>query len=331
MAFKSELSDVYLCVEWKKYIESNYEILDFAGRLVAKKEALDAHRPIPEIAIRSIKEALTLEWTYHSNSIEGNSLTLRETKVILEEGMTIKGKSLREHFEAVNHQEAIEYVEQLAHPDYVLTTRDILDVHALVLQKIEKEFAGRFRTAGVRIGGANFVPPKALKGTGFMDEFIDWINEPKVSILESLIHVAIFHHRFVWIHPFFDGNGRTVRLIFNLLLMKLGFPPAIILQQDRKKYYAALNAANNGDYNKLTLFVFQAIERSLTIYLSALNNNQEDYQPISNVVKEPEIEYGQEYVSLLARQGKIEAFKEGKVWYTSKDAVINYQQQQKRT
>lgn len=331
IALKFELSDIYLCMEWKNHIEFTYEISDFARRLCAKKKELDAYRPIPEIAIRSIKEALTLEWTYHSNSIEGNSLTLRETKVILEEGMTIKGKSLREHFEAVNHQEAIEFVEQLAHPDYVLKTKDILDVHALVLQKIEKEFAGRFRTAGVRIGGANFIPPNALKVSDFMDELIEWINLPQESEIDSIIHIAVFHHRFVWIHPFFDGNGRTVRLIFNLLLMKLGFPPAIILQQDRKKYYEALNKANDGDYSKIILLVFQAIERSLTIYLSALNNNQEDYQPISNIVNDPGVEYGQEYIGLLARSGKIEAFKEGKVWFTSKEAIINYQQQRKRT
>ena len=306
------------------------ELRVYAERLVVKKKQLDGYRPIPEIAIRSIKEALTLEWTYHSNSIEGNSLTLRETKVILEEGMTIKGKSLREHFEAVNHQEAIEYVESLADPNYKLLTRDILNVHALVLQKIEKEFAGRFRTAGVRIGGANFIPPNALKVTDMMDELIDWINTPLYSLEDTLFHLAIFHHRFVWIHPFFDGNGRTVRLVFNLMLMKFGFPPAIILQQDRKKYYAALNKANEGDYSKLQLLIFQAIERSLDIYLSALNNTQEDYQPISNIVQEPAISYGQEYVSLLARTGKIDAYKEGKVWYTTKDAVVTYQQLQKR-
>jgi hypothetical protein len=92
-----------------------------------------------------------------------------------------------------------------------------------------------------------------------------------------------------------------------------------------------LNKANDGDYSKIILLVFQAMDRSLTIYLSALENNQEDYQPISNFVNEPTIEYGQEYISLLARSGKIEAFKEGKVWFTSKAEIINYQQQRKRT
>src|SRR5690606_9982029 len=110
----------------------------------------------------------------------------------------------------------------------------------------------------------------------------------------------------------------------NLLLMKEGFPPAIILKNDRKKYYDALNAANNEDYGKLLLLIMQAVERSLDIYLSSLNNTYDDYQPIAIIVEEAEVPYGQEYVSLLARQGKIDAFKEGRNWLTTKEAVVDY-------
>ena len=308
-------------MKWQNYpyhfdgFEKHFE------RIQQKKTELDQLRPLPTYALKSIKESLTLEWTYNSNSIEGNTLTLQETKIVLEEGFTIKGKSLREHFEAVNHQEAIEFVEDLVAENYVLKTSDILKVHHLVLQKIEKDFAGRFRTSGVRISGANFVPPNALKVDELMTELVDWSNSADLDIL---LKAVLFHHRFVWIHPFFDGNGRTVRLIFNLLLMKDGFPPAIILKNDRKKYYDALNLANNGDYSKLALLVFQAIERSLDIYLSSLNNTYDQYQNISDIVKEPEIPYGQEYVSLLARQGKIDALKEGRNWLTTKNAILNY-------
>lgn len=263
-----------------------------------------------------------MEWTYNSNSIEGNTLTLRETKLVLEEGITIKGKSLREHFEAVNHQDAIEHVETLARPDYTLTVSDILDVHAMVLQKIEKDFAGRFRTSGVRISGANFVPPNAQKVSTMVDELVDWANE--TEDMHEVVKSAIFHHRFVWIHPFFDGNGRTARLLFNLLLMKEGYPPAIILKNDRKKYYEALNQANNGSYGKLVLLIFQAVERSLDIYLSSLEDNADDYKSISDIVLEPEVPYGQEYVSLLARTGKIAAHKEGRNWVTTKEAILEY-------
>lgn len=310
--------------EYPYYFEGLEKQLE---RILQKKAELDKLRPIPIYALKSIKESMTIEWTYNSNSIEGNTLTLQETKMVIEEGFTIKGKSLREHFEAVNHQEAIEFVESLVSDSYILNEKDILNVHNLVLNKIEKDFAGRFRTSGVRISGANFVPPNALKIDEYITELTDWTNTSEENIL---IKSAIFHHRFVWIHPFFDGNGRTVRLLFNLLLMKEGFPPAIILKNDRKKYYDALNSANNGDYSKLLLLILQASERSLDIYLSSLNNTYDNYRPISDIVEEEKLPYGQEYVSLLARKGKIDAFKEGRNWLTTKEAVLDYIENRER-
>ncbi len=315
---------MYICgMEWKNFVFEFEGLEKHLHRIQEKKLKLDALRPLPSYAIQKIKESLTLEWTYNSNSIEGNTLTLQETKMVIEEGFTIKGKSLHEHFEAVNHQEAIEFIESLISPKYILTEKDILKAHALVLHKIEKEFAGRYRNSGVRIAGANFMPPNALKVNPFMEELINWVHD-KQNKLNPIVKATIFHHRFVWVHPFFDGNGRTVRLIFNLLLMKEGFPPAIILKNDRKKYYDALNKANSGDYSKLLLLVLQAVERSLDIYLSNLTNTYEDYQSITDIANEPDVPYGQEYISLLARQGKIDAFKEGRNWLTSKDAVLNY-------
>ena len=308
-------------MKWQEYPYHFEGLEKQLERILQKKAELDKLRPIPTYALKSIKESLMIEWTYNSNSIEGNTLTLQETKMVIEEGFTIKGKSLREHFEAVNHQEAIELVESLISDSYILKETDILNIHELVLQKIEKDFAGRFRTSGVRISGANFVPPNALKIDEYITELTDWTNTSDMNIV---LKSAIFHHRFVWIHPFFDGNGRTARLLFNLLLMKEGFPPAIILKNDRKKYYDALNSANNGNYSKLVLLILQALERSLDIYLGSLNNTYDDYQSITNIVSEPNVPYGQEYVSLLARQGKIEAFKEGRNWLTTKEAVLDY-------
>lgn len=310
-------------MEWKNYPYQFDGLESQLARIQAKKAQLDALRPLPAAAVQNIKNSLTLEWTYNSNSIEGNTLTLQETKMVIEDGLTIRGKSLREHFEAVNHQDAIELVEQLASHQYPLNASDILSVHGLVLQKIEKEFAGRYRNAGVRISGANFVPPNALKVDAFMEELIRWVNE-EAPTMNILLKASIFHHRFVWIHPFFDGNGRTVRLLFNLLLMKEGYPPAIILKNDRKKYYDALNKANQGDYGKITLLVLQAVERSLDIYLGNFTNTYEDYLAIPDLVREPDFPYGQEYISLLARRGKIDAFKEGRTWLTSKNAVLEY-------
>jgi len=158
---------------------------------------------------------------------------------------------------------------------------------------------------------------------------IVFINENPLG-LNDIELATIFHHKLVWIHPFFDGNGRTVRLAMNLLLMRKGFPPAIILKNDRKKYYDALNQANKGNYQKLTLLMAQSLERTLNIYVTSLPDNDYNFQEISNIVEEPNFPYGQEYVSLLARQGKIDAYKEGRNWLTTKDAIENYMTNRKR-
>lgn len=292
-------------------------------RLEEKVTLLNKARPLSQVALQQIKEALSIEWTYNSNSIEGNTLSLRETQMVLQEGITIKGKSLREHFEAKNHEFAINFLYGLVKKDYKLNSKDILSLHALVLRAIEDDFAGRLRNAGVRISGANFVPPNARKVSQLLDELIIFINKNPLK-LNTIELSAVFHHRFVWIHPFFDGNGRTVRLVMNLLLMKEGFPPAIILKNDRKKYYDALNQANNGNYSKLMLLMCQASERTLNIYLSALPDNDLEYKIISDIINEPSVPYGQEYISLLARQGKIDAHKEGRNWFTTKQAVLDY-------
>lgn len=307
---------------WKD-IQFTHEFTDFLKRLDAQKRALDGYRPIPAYKIKSIKDSLSIEWTYNSNSIEGNTLSLMETVVVVKDGLTVAGKSLREHLEAVNHNEAIGFVEELVQPGYTLYKKDILEVHALILDKIDKNIVGTYRTGAVRIQGANFTPPDALLVDELMDELITWYHTEAQS-LHPIVRVSMFHHRFVWIHPFFDGNGRTARLIFNLLLMSEGFPPAIILKVDRKKYYRALDASNKGDYATFLMLVGQAAERSLSIYLSSLEDRASGYKPITAIVSEPGIPYGQEYVSLLARRGKIEAYKEGNVWYTSKDAIEAY-------
>ncbi len=316
-------------MEWKLAIQESFTDGIDVGRIIDKKNQLKSLRPIPAIALNRIKESFFVEWTYNSNSIEGNTLTLQETKMVLLDGMTVKGKSLREHFETINHKQAIDYVEKLASPKYVLTERDVLDVHQLVLQNIEREFGGRYRNSGVRIVGANFIPPNALKVDALMTDLIDFTNA-HIKAIDPIKLVTLFHHRFAWIHPFFDGNGRTVRLLFNLILMRLGYPPAIILKTDRKKYYDALNKANKGDYTKLALLIAQAMERSLDIYLSTFDNNADEYNNIATILSEPEVPYGQEYISLLARTGKIDAYKEGRNWVTTPQAITEYMLKRKR-
>lgn len=314
---------------WKIDLTYRDELQSTFERLYKKKQQLQSSRPLPNIALNKIRESLSIEWTYNSNSIEGNTMSLRETQMVLQEGITVKGKSLREHFETHNHDKAIDYLYSIVDENYTLRSLDILSLHGLVLRSIEDDFAGRIRNGGVRITGANFIPPNANKVADLVDELIDFVNTNPLH-LNDIELATVFHHKLVWIHPFFDGNGRTVRLAMNLLLMRCGFPPAIILKNDRKKYYEALNQANNGNYQKLTLLMCQSLERTLNIYINSLPDNDTEYVEISNLVQEPSMPYGQEYISLLARTGKIDAYKEGRNWLTTRDAVEDYIAQRKR-
>ncbi|MFV8361037.1 Fic family protein [Flavobacterium sp. LS1P3] len=314
---------------WKIDVNYREEFQTTFERLYEKKQVLQTSRPLPNIALHKIRESLSIEWTYNSNSIEGNTMSLRETQMVIQEGITIKGKSLREHFETHNHDKAIDYLYSIVDDDYNLRSIDILSLHGLVLRSIEDDFAGRIRNGGVRITGANFTPPNANKVPDLLGELIDFINKNPLQ-LNDIELATVFHHKLVWIHPFFDGNGRTVRLAMNLLLMRSGFPPAIILKNDRKKYYEALNQANGGNYQKLTLLMCQSLERTLNIYINALPGNDKEYVAISNLVQEPNMPYGQEYISLLARTGKIDAYKEGRNWLTTREAVEDYMATRKR-
>lgn len=314
---------------WKIDLNYREEFQTTFERLYEKKQVLQTSRPLPNIALHKIRESLSIEWTYNSNSIEGNTMSLRETQMVIQEGITIKGKSLREHFETHNHDKAIDYLYSIVDEDYNLRSIDILSLHGLVLRSIEDDFAGRIRNGGVRITGANFTPPNANKVPDLLDKLIDFINTNPLE-LNDIELATVFHHKLVWIHPFFDGNGRTVRLVMNLLLMRSGFPPAIILKNDRKKYYEALNQANGGNYQKLTLLMCQSLERTLNIYINALPGNDKEYVAISNLVQEPNMPYGQEYISLLARTGKIDAYKEGRNWLTTREAVEDYMATRKR-
>jgi Fic family protein len=297
----------------------NQEILK---RISQKKKRLAELRPLPQAVLKRLKSELSIEWTYNSNAIEGNTLSLKETRMVLEHGITIKGKNLREHFEVKNHEKAIFYVESLAKPKYKLSENDIFDIHQLVLENIESEFAGRYRNGQVRILGANFIPPNYLKISKLIKELIKSTNSnpDKLNIVEL---ISRFHHQFVWIHPFFDGNGRTARLLMNLLFMKYGFPPAIILKNNREQYYRALNLANNGNYNSFILLIAQALERTLDLYLESSGIlGKDEYVPLSILAKK--FPYSQEYLSLLARTGKIDAHKRARNWLATETSIKNY-------
>jgi Fic family protein len=242
----------------------------------AEKAKLDAARPLPPHTLASLREKLMLEWTYHSNAIEGNTLTLRETKVVLE-GITVGGKSLREHFEATNHRDAILYVEEIVAKQEPLTEWQIRNIHSLVLKGIDEGEAGRYRQENVVIAGASTTPPDFLHLPAEMAGLIDWHTQ--AGPMDPVARAAELHTRFVKIHPFADGNGRTGRLLLNFELMKFGYPPAVIRKEDRLAYYDALDeACVSGDYRAITRLVAEAVERSLHMYLDVLGL-REDHRP----------------------------------------------------
>lgn len=239
-------------------------------KLTAKKVALDAYRPLPRALVSNLEDWFRVELTYASNAIEGNTLSRSETALVVEKGLTVRGKSLREHLEAVNHAEALDYLVSLAREgDRPIIKHDILALHSLILRRIDDENAGRFRSIQVRIAGAEVVLPGPLQVPTMMDDFISRLNAPHGE------HTATFaadaHLKFVGIHPFVDGNGRLGRLLMNLVLMRGGYPPALIRKEDREEYIGAIETVQlSGADDRYYRVIYEAVERSLDIYLGAL-------------------------------------------------------------
>jgi len=297
------------------------------ARLEQKKRDLDALRPLSAAVVRRLQETLTVEWIYNSNAIEGNTLTLQETRLILETGLTIGGKSLREHFEVINHQQAIDYVASLVNERAAITPFQVRQIHQLVLAQIDSENAGQYRNLTVRIAGASYIPPEPWEVARLMAEWGAWLNDAGQS-LHPIERAALAHHRLVAVHPFIDGNGRTARLVMNLLLMREAYPPTIILKVNRRQYYRVLAQADAGQERPLVNFIGRAVERSLTLYLEACKPRPAAPAPDETwILLRDAAEgtpYSQAYLSLLARKGRLEAIKRGRNWYTTHQAVATY-------
>jgi len=232
------------------------------------KKELDIKRPLKPNSLKSLRESDILDWTFHSNAIEGNTLTLRETKVVLE-GITIGGKSINEHLEAINHKDAILFLEELVKKDNKLTLRDIKDIHRLILKGIDNFNAGTLRLENVRISGATHIPPDYLKLAEELEKLM--INYGSWQNLHPVIRAGLLHGEFVKIHPFIDGNGRTSRLIMNFEVMKQGLPPIIIQKDKRFDYYDALDKAHvTADYTDFINILLDLEIEMLKKYLELL-------------------------------------------------------------
>ncbi|MGL4637997.1 MAG: Fic family protein [Beijerinckiaceae bacterium] len=240
------------------------------NKLTVKKRQLDSFRPLPFELVKNLDEWFKVELTYTSNALEGNTLTRRETAVVIEKGITIGGKSLIEHIEATNHAKAFDFIQSLVSKQpSEFTQADLLTLHETILKGIDDKNAGQYRAVSVRISGSTVILPNPAKVPDLMDAFCAWLQSAQDLHAVELASEA--HYRLVTIHPFIDGNGRTARLLMNMLLMMQGYPPAIIRKRDRLAYITALEQAQMGgsktDYERI---IERAVDRSLDLMLNAI-------------------------------------------------------------
>lgn len=236
----------------------------------ALNREIQNHRPLNRHALKQLREYYRVGLTWSSNALEGNSLTETETKIVLEDGITIGGKSLRDHYEAAGHSEAFDLLYRLAKRTEI-TERDILELHRLFFYRIDKRNAGRYRRQTVIITGStlSLPAPSELKET--MSRFVEQIPAMRES-LHPVEFAAWLHIRLATIHPFIDGNGRAARLLMNLALLQAGYPITIIPPILRSDYIEALKASNQGDERPFVNFVSSMVWEAQRDYLRLLNS-----------------------------------------------------------
>jgi Fic family protein len=240
----------------------------FMPTLTTKHQRLAALRPLSPESVASLAAAWDVRMVHESNAIEGNSLTLRETELVLSKGVTVSGKPLKDHLEAVNLAKAWENVKELAKPGAVLTERDLLDLHRIVLTRVDDSFAGCYRSGSVRIAGSHHVPPNAMKVPDLMEELFAALKD----INDPVGRAAKLHHGIARIHPFADGNGRTARLAMNFVLISAGYPPVSIPTDLRLAYHEALESADSGDFQAWLDFLTTQLDHELDEWLAALEH-----------------------------------------------------------
>ena len=259
-------------------------ILDEIDR---RKADIDALRPLdPEVEQR-VMDKFRLDWNYNSNAIEGNTLTLGETKIFLLEGLTAKGKPLKDHLDIKGHDEAIDFLLQFVRNEEILTEKDIRAFHEVLLKEPYEIDSvtpdGKIVKRSVELGRYKTMPNHVRTSTGKihyyatpeetparMQELMAWYNsEEEKGDLHPVLISTLFHHRFTEVHPFDDGNGRMARILSNLILMKHSYPPVVIRQEKRDEYLYALRQADEGEYGSLIEFMSTELINSMDLYKRA--------------------------------------------------------------
>ncbi|WP_209582195.1 Fic family protein [Sphingobacterium siyangense] len=269
--------------------------------ILLKKE-LDSIRPLSKEQEEIIMQKFRLDWNYNSNNLEGNSLTYGETKALLLHGITAQGKPLKDHFEITGHDEAIKWIEDVVKGDFPLTENFIRELHTLLLKSPYEVRAitpdGHPTTRRIAVGQYKTAPNHVQTKTGEifrfatpeetpaqMHDLISWYRSESEQLdVDPIILAAEFHYRFIRIHPFDDGNGRTARIIMNFILMKFGYPPVIIKTEDKENYFSALRQADGGEIGPFINYIAQSLIRSLQIMISGAKG--EDIEEEDDVLKE---------------------------------------------
>ncbi len=275
------------------------EALEKAAQLKAE---LDSLRPLDAETEKRILQKLRLDWNYHSNKLEGNSLTFGETKALILFGITAQGKPLKDHFEITGHDEAIKWVEELVKGDVPLTEKFIRELHVLLLK--EDHYVDALTSEGqptrrlVQVGKYKTQPNHVLTQTGEMfyfsspeetpakmRELVEWFrSEREKPDVNTIILASLFHYRFIRIHPFDDGNGRVVRILMNFILMQYGYPPVIIKTEDKENYYGVLQLADAGELEPFTEYITNNLINSLEIMIKGAKG--ENIEEVEDLDKE---------------------------------------------
>ena len=249
----------------------NIELETLLPEIDNLKNRLQKIRPLPVEALSKIKASFEMEYTFESNRIEGNTLTLQETALVVNEGVTISGKSMVEHLEAINHSQAIEFIKDIACSDIVINERTIKEIHALILHGINKEQAGKYRDVPVMIVGSKHTPPQPYLIMPQMEQFIRDYEMMQNTNEHPVLIAAFLHNELVKIHPFIDGNGRTSQLLMNLYLLSKGYTITTLKgdNEARFAYYTALEQSHTENNREPFYFlVANTVKQSLERYIA---------------------------------------------------------------
>jgi len=252
---------------------------ELLAAITARKERLDKLRPLSPQALTALEHYYDIELTYTSNAIEGNTLSPVETTLVIEKGITVGGKPLKDHLEALDHYDAIRYVRELARAPTGLTESDVRNLHRLVTQRSAPEIAGKYadlpRYVRTETGRHAFPSPAGIPS--LMGDFARWLG----TAPDTPNTAFTAHRRLVDIHPFNDGNGRTARLLMNLILLRAGYPPVAVRLEDRLEYIRSLQDAQAGQgIESFNTLLYRRLDETLTEYVTALENPQPANQPL---------------------------------------------------